>query len=170
MEKIRAVAIVAHPDDCVIFASAYMDAHPEYDWSILYLTHWRLHKRGREMARYWKKRGVKTRFLGFKDHGRDLGTNSLLTWSKADAIRTIRKHSHDYDLILTHNAIGEYGHPHHRVVYEATKDYMVSMVYFSLDPNDLTYKHNINLEELPRHRKSIEIHAASGYSHYMEFL
>ena len=41
----KAVALVAHPDDCIIYASAYMDAHPEYSWTIVYLTHGVAHYR-----------------------------------------------------------------------------------------------------------------------------
>ena len=166
----RALVLVAHPDDCVIWASAYMDVHPEHEWTIVYLTHWRWHKRGREITKYWRKRGIRTEFLGFKDHGRDLGTNSLITWSEVDALTALRQAANGYELILTHNAEGEYGHPHHRVIHKAVKDLPVSKVYFSLDNADLTYPLNIGLLELPRHRASIEIHARSGFSHYKELL
>jgi len=166
----KALVLVAHPDDCVIFASAYMDAHPEYEWSITYLTCWRWHKRGREIAKYWSKRGVKTKFLRFKDHGRDLGTNTLLTWPEVDALQSLQRAAQGYKLILTHNAEGEYGHPHHRVVHKAVKDFPVSKVYFSMNPLDLTYPLNIGMFELPRHRESIEVHASSGVAHYREFL
>ena len=166
----KALVLVAHPDDCVIFASGYMDAHPEHDWSIVYLTCWRFHKRGREMARYWHNRGVKTKFLGFKDHGRDLGLNGLHTWSEVEALRVLRNSAQGYDLILTHNEEGEYGHPHHRVVHKAVKDFPVSKVYFSMDENDLTYPLNIGMSELPKHRESIKIHAGHGVAYYKEEL
>ena len=164
----KAVVLVAHPDDCVIFASAYMDAHPEYDWTIVYLTHWRLHKRGREISKYWRKRGVKTRFLGFKDHGRDLGTNCLLTWNENDAIQAIRRIARRYEFILTHGEQGEYGHPHHRVVHRAARVFAVPKVYFSMDKCDLGLPLNIAIDELPRHRESIIIHAGEGIAYYKE--
>lgn len=166
----KALVLVAHPDDCVIFASGYMDAHPEYEWNIVYLTCWRWHKRGREMARYWRRRGIKTKFLGFKDHGRDLGQNGLYTWSENEALRVLRRAAEGYEFILTHNEQGEYGHPHHRLINKAVSVYNVSKVYFSLDKNDLKYPLNIAMEELPRHRKSIEIHAGSGVAYYKEEL
>ena len=164
----KALVAVAHPDDCVIFASAYMDAHPDYEWSIVYLTHHWWNKRAREMARYWRRRGIKTKFLGFKDHGRDLGSFSLKTWAEDAAIKAIRKEAIKYDFILTHNAEGEYGHPHHQVVHKAVKDFNVPKVYFSLDPKDREYPTNIELKELPRHYESILIHANSGVSYYKE--
>jgi LmbE family N-acetylglucosaminyl deacetylase len=156
----RALVLVAHPDDCVIWAKAYMDAHPNHGWTITYLTHWRLHKRGREISRYWCKRNIPVRFLGFKDHGRDLGTNSLITWPEAEAIKALQDATYDYDLILTHGANGEYGHPHHLVIHKAVKDMtFVKKIYFSSEPTDIAYPVVIETEELPRHREAIEIHA-----------
>jgi LmbE family N-acetylglucosaminyl deacetylase len=166
----KAVVLVAHPDDCVIFASAYMDAHPEYEWDIVYLTqHW-WNKRSREMSRYWRRRGIKTKFLGFKDHGRDLGANSLITWPEPEALTAVRKIAIKYDFILTHGEEGEYGHPHHRVIHKAVRDFNISKVYFSLDPCDLAYPTNIAIKELPRHTESILIHAKDGVSYYKEKL
>ena len=166
----KALVVVAHPDDCVIFASAYMDAHPEYNWNIVYLTHSWWNKRAREMSRYWRKRGVKTKFLGFKDHGRDLGSLTLKTWSADSAIRAIRKVAIKYDFILTHGQEGEYGHPHHIVVHNAIKDFNVSKVYFTLEPfNTLGLPTNIKIKELPRHTESILIHAKE-ISYYREEL
>ena len=156
----KALVLVAHPDDCVIWAKAYMDAHPNHGWTITYLTHWRFHKRGREIARYWRKRNIPVRFLGFKDHGRDLGANSLLTWSETEAIRVLQRATQEYDLILTHGAEGEYGHPHHRVVHDAVKDMtFVKKIYFSNEPTDIAYPVVIEKDELPRHRAAIEAHA-----------
>ena len=166
----KALVLVAHPDDCVIFASAYMDAHPEHEWTIKYLTCWRWHKRGREMSRYWRRRGIKTRYLGFKDHGRDLGLNGLHTWPEQEALRVLRREAQGYELVLTHGAEGEYGHPHHRVVHDAVKDMAVSKVYFSLDKTDLELPMNVAIGELPRHAESIKIHAKDGVAHYKEFL
>ena len=166
----KALVAVAHPDDCVIFASAYMDAHPDYQWSIVYLTHHWWNKRSREITRYWKKRGVKTKFLGFKDHGRDLGANALKTWPADEAIRAIRKVAIKYEFILTHGPEGEYGHPHHTVVHNAIKDFNVSKVYFTLNSyNALALPTNIAIKELPRHTESILVHARE-ISYYREEL
>ena len=165
----KALVLVAHPDDCVIFASAYMDAHPEYEWHIVYLTHYWWNKRAREISKYWRKRGIKTKFLGFKDHGRDLGSLELKTWSGDVAIKAIRKIAIKYDFILTHGEEGEYGHPHHKVIYTAIKDFNVSKVHFSLDENDLGLPTNIVIKELPRHTESILIHSKE-ISYYKEDL
>jgi LmbE family N-acetylglucosaminyl deacetylase len=165
----KALVLVAHPDDCVIWASAYMDAHPEHGWTICYLTHWRFHKRGREIARYCRRRSIPVRFLGFKDHGRDLGTNSLITWPEKEAVRVLQLATEGYDLILTHGVEGEYGHPHHRVVHQAVKDLPQAKVYFSNDSTDLAYPVQISVDELPRHQAAIEAHA-QPMAYYKEVL
>jgi LmbE family N-acetylglucosaminyl deacetylase len=35
----KALCLVAHPDDCVIFAYSYIYNHPEHNWTIGYLTY-----------------------------------------------------------------------------------------------------------------------------------
>ena len=168
----KALVLVAHPDDCVIWAKAYMDAHPEHSWTITYLTHWRFHKRGRELGKYWRKRSVPVRFLGFKDHGRDLGLGGLHTWSEKEAVRVLQRATEGYDLILTHGEEGEYGHPHHCVIHQAVKDLPQAKVYFSLEPTDIAFPVKIELDELPRHRESIKIHArdTAYYKELFEWL
>ena len=106
--------------------------------------------------------------MGFKDHGRDLGLNGCYTWPEQDAIRAVRKAAVGYELIITHGAEGEYGHPHHRVVHNALQIFKVPKVFFSLDTNDIMYPLNIGMSELPRHRESILIHASSGVAYYKE--
>ena len=34
MARIKALCVVAHPDDCVIFAKPFIDTHKQYDWNI----------------------------------------------------------------------------------------------------------------------------------------
>jgi LmbE family N-acetylglucosaminyl deacetylase len=166
----NAIVLVAHPDDFIIFASAYMAAHPEHNWSITYLTHWRFQKRGREITRYWRKRGVKTKFLGFEDNVEDLRQGKCITWPKETAIKALQSAVDGYELILTHGEDGEYGHPHHLIIYEAINTINKPKVYFS-NNSDLMYPiPKINFAELPRHTKSIEIHTASGISSYKEVL
>ena len=60
----RAVALVAHPDDCVIFAWPFMEAHPEFTWEIVYMTYRPKDARAREVTEYWNRRNIATFFLG----------------------------------------------------------------------------------------------------------
>ena len=63
----NALCLVAHPDDCVIFALSYIHNHADYDWTIGYLTYTEQDPRGQELADFWRKRGINCVFLGFED-------------------------------------------------------------------------------------------------------
>ena len=162
----KARVVVAHPDDCIIYASAYMNAHREYEWSIVYLTCHYGHKRAREISKYWSRRGVETTYLGFLDDAQDLREQKLITWREEDAIEELQLAVGEVDLILTHNEFGEYGHPHHQVVHKAMQSVNIPKVYFSLNKEDIEYPMYVVLAELPRHRESIKIHAADGVARY----
>ena len=67
----KALCLVAHPDDCVIFAYSYIHNHSEHDWTIAYLTYTESEPRAAEMSAFWRQRGIDTIFLGFEDHWHD---------------------------------------------------------------------------------------------------
>ena len=65
----------------------------------------------------------------------------------------------DADLILTHNADGDYGHIHHKVVHEAVSKMATEQVYFASTFNYNTRyiaKDNLPLDQFPLHRDVIE--------------
>ena len=64
MARLKALCVVAHPDDCVIFAWPFIEAHPEFEWTIVYLTYTFFDSRAKEIQSYWDKRGITTTFLG----------------------------------------------------------------------------------------------------------
>jgi len=114
-----AVMIVAHPDDCVIFGWSFMQHHPRLAWSIVYLTHDANSARGTEFRRFWNQRRVPTTFLGFRDDWQDQEQQTLHHWNRVDAAGACWEAVRDADLVLTHDARGDYGHIHHQVVYES---------------------------------------------------
>ena len=104
----KAIAAVAHPDDCVIFARPYIDAHPEYEWHIVYLTYAAQDPRAQEVAAYWTARGVTTEFLGFRDDYEDQKTQRFNFWSCTDALTSLINACNAADLIVTHHEDGDY--------------------------------------------------------------
>ena len=70
----KAMAMVAHPDDCVIFAYSFIHHYPQFDWTVCYLTYTEHDARGCEFAKFWRARGVATNFLGYIDDYHDLET------------------------------------------------------------------------------------------------
>lgn len=152
----RAQVLVAHPDDCVIFARPFVDTHPEYEWSIVYLTYDYDDLRALEISRYWNSRNIPTKFLGFIDDYRDI-ENSELSFS-AELAESAIKHAVDADLILTHFEDGDYGHIHHKFVNTVANKIDIPKVYFASTFNytDEYVTTPLDLDQFPLHRKVIE--------------
>lgn len=94
----KALCLVAHPDDELLFAGQLMANHPDWEWAQVCLTN------GRPFP------GVS---LGFKDEWRILHRSEYEAWRAAvDGLGL------SPDLVVTHNAMGEYGHPHHMAVHQ----------------------------------------------------
>jgi hypothetical protein len=151
----KAVAVVAHPDDCVIFAYGFIHHYAKFDWTIVYLTYTDQHARAQEIKAFWQRRGIKTKFLGYSDNYRDLETQTI-SFDTQSAARDILISTSDSDLILTHNHLGEYGHLHHKFVHQTIADHHDRVVYFSSN-NQGNIKYEVpagsySLDELPLHR------------------
>lgn len=149
----KALCLVAHPDDCVIFAYSYIWHHPELDWTIGYLTYSLPHPRAQEFADFWHRRNIPTIFLGFEDHWHDQEQKQFTRWTEESADRACWNLARDYDLVLTHDEHGDYGHIHHALVHRAVRWHprLVTFVkpgqgtQYELPP--LAY----SLQELPLH-------------------
>lgn len=151
----KAMAMVAHPDDCVIFAYSFMHNHKQFDWTVCYLTYTADHNRAMEFSDFWNKRDVTTRFLGYTDDWTYVEKGQLGFDAKLaqDSIRSVIA---DQDLILTHDHRGDYGHLHHKFVYDSVCNNHSYVVTFAgigqgnrryvLDPRPYS------LDEFPQHQ------------------
>jgi len=153
----KALCMVAHPDDCIIFGYSYIYNHPEYTWTIGYLTYTELDARGAEIAAFWQRRNVRTVFLGYVDDHRDL-ENQQLSFDAVAARLGIQNLVSQFDLVLTHNQHGEYGHLHHVFVNNCVQH---SRLVTFADVDGGTVKFGVpgqayDLIELPNHRDIIE--------------
>ena len=151
----KAMVMVAHPDDCVIFAYGFMNHYKNFDWTVCYLTYTEQYPRGKEFANFWKTRGVKTQFLGFSDNYRDLETG-IISFDTVAADQSIKQAVADQDLILTHDCEGDYGHLHHKFVYHSVAKHHEYVVCFAGNHQG-TVKYLIEpgtyrLDEFPLHR------------------
>ena len=158
MARLKALCIVAHPDDCVIFARPFIETHPEFEWRILYLTYCDFEPRGKEMAQYWRKRGIITIHLGYTDTYKDMENNEL-SFDSESAARAILNIGRDYDLILTHNEDGDYGHIHHQFVSKSAQLIEKPKVYFANHEQanmECRERTPMALNELPLHKEVIE--------------
>lgn len=154
----KALAMVAHPDDCVIFAYSFIHNHPEYSWTICYLTYCEWEPRAQEFRQFWNRRNIPTIFLGYRDDYRDI-ENKRISFNEAQARREIGNIVLNYELVLTHNEQGDYGHLHHVFVHEATKNHPRRVTFAG--PGHGTVKYSVepgsySLDELPMHKEIIE--------------
>lgn len=140
----KAVLAVAHPDDCVIFGWPIVKAHPEWDWKIVYLTYTRDDPRGREAARFWDKQNIPTVFLGFEDHYRDLEQGYISTFDTKLASGILKNNLVNTDVIVTHNADGDYGHIHHKFVNNVADEMDAPKIYFAGHENN-----NLEIKDQP---------------------
>ena len=153
----KALCLVAHPDDCVIFAYSYMWHHKHYDWTVAYLTYTQQDPRGTELSQFWQRRGIETKFLGFEDHWHDNERQAFTRWNPHDAVNQCLTLAQHYDLVLTHNSEGDYGHIHHKLIHHAVKSHP-RVVVFSPLGQGTTYdlpESAYSLEELPLHSEII---------------
>ena len=162
----KALCLVAHPDDCIIFGYSYIYNHPEMAWTIGYLTYTEKDLRGAELAAFWKKRGIETVFLGFEDDWHDNEEQQLNCWSKVDAEHACWNLASKYNLILTHDQDGDYGHIHHRLVYNAVAHHHNLVTFAPHDQGTVTLPippGAYSLDELPMHGHIISDFHVNGH-------
>lgn len=154
----KAILAVAHPDDCVIFAWPFIEAHPEVTWTILYLTYTPWEPRAKEMLAFWDNHNVRCIFLGYQDSWESV-KNGKLGFDSIQADRELANIVSEYDLVLTHYEDGDYGHIHHKFVNTAVNKTSVPKVYFASTFNYNTkYQaiNPINTADFPLHQEVIE--------------
>ena len=150
----KALCVVAHPDDCIIFGYSYIYNHPEMDWTIGYLTYTAADARGQEIAAFWQRRGIPCVFLGYVDDYRDLESQQIsfdTVAARADLVALADQH----DLVLTHDADGDYGHLHHVFVHDCVQHHANLVTFANLGSGTVTLTvppDTYDLAELPQHQ------------------
>ena len=153
----KAVALLAHPDDCIIFARPFIENYKTFSWTLVYLTYTDTDPRAKEISKYWQALGIPCVFLGMIDDYRDIENNHI-SFDTALAEQLIVAQCESVDLILTHNANGEYGHIHHKFVNAVADSIDKPKVYFGETDNynkEYIIVDNIDLEQFPLHKAVI---------------
>lgn len=153
----KALSVVAHPDDCIIFAWPLMDNFKKFDWTILYLTYNSISDRGREITEFWHRRKVATIMLGHEDTYLDM-INNQISFDVAHASEQISAVAKSFDLIVTHDAWGDYGHIHHKFVHDVISQIDKPKIYFATQENsnvNYTRTAKFDLSEVPIHQEVI---------------
>lgn len=151
----KAMTMVAHPDDCIIFAYSFMHHYKHLDWTVCYLTYTENSPRGKEFADFWSRRNIKTKFLGFNDNWEFVKRNEL-GFDSTSATTAVIENISDQNLILTHNSNGDYGHLHHKFISNVVSSNHNYVVFFA-GINQGNVKYSIDpgmysLDEFPLHR------------------
>jgi hypothetical protein len=150
----KALCVVAHPDDCVIFAYSYIHNHPELDWTICYLTYTAEDDRGAELAAFWQRRSIPCVFLGYVDDYRDIAAGQIsfdTVTARADLAALVGQ----YDLVLTHDEHGDYGHLHHVFVHDCVQHHPNLVTFAKLNEGTVALTvppGTYDLSELPQHQ------------------
>ena len=162
--SVNACVVVAHPDDCVIFAWPLMKMAPSFKWTIIYLTYDESHDRAGEVQYNWSEENIQTKFCGLEDHYRDNEEGELITWDPNEASAKLVAQCSGYDLIVTHGAKGEYGHIHHKFVHDVMQQINTPKIYFEdqdqanlIVTPEMYYNKQPNLDTWPEHRDVIEM-------------
>lgn len=113
--------VVAHPDDDALFGGPFQLANNWIEWHVICATYEEQDERAAELVEWQRRMGAKSvAFLGLADHW-DGGSHDM-GFTADDVLRRLKQQpSIDPDLVLTHNALGEYGHPHHAAVGRAVR-------------------------------------------------
>lgn len=156
----KAICLVAHPDDCAIFGYQFISEHADWDWSVWYLTYTLDSDRLKELKSFWNSRGVSVGAGCFIDSW-DHVSRGELGFDAAHAKTLIGGACEGFDLILTHNHKGEYGHPHHLFIHDAVQQMAVPKVYFGsgIDTHNWSRKlldPAFDSNELPLHKSVID--------------
>lgn len=149
----KAVCVVAHPDDCLIFAYSLMYNFSKLDWHIVYLTYRLGDARADELAAYWASRNVPTKFLGFVDDYRDIEAGKC-SFDTTAAQKAIEAEIQTADVVLAHALDGDYGHPHHGFVYDCVQTHPHVITFAPPDQGTHTYRisePDYTAEQLPLH-------------------
>jgi hypothetical protein len=111
----KACMIIAHPDDDAVFGVNFEKTF-NFDWDIVTCsaTPERLEELN-SFQSFIQKRKVYALNLEHEDNPNDFESH-ISSWDSEQLIRQIKDLCMCYDVVLSHNEFGEYGHPHHKQV------------------------------------------------------
>jgi len=107
--------ITAHPDDEALFGGAELLTHPK-EYKVVVVDEYHNKIRRQEFKDSMKFIGIKEyeHWTGYKG-GEDYHREKLIY----ELLRVLRER--DYKKVVTHNKVGEYGHPRHRALHDILK-------------------------------------------------
>ena len=123
--KSTKLMIIAHPDDELIFGGVELIYYGE-DYKVVCVTNPKNKDRVLEFEKVMKRLKICSwEMLDYKDT-----LYPTQTYYKLDDIINSRK----WDKIVTHNPVGEYGHPQHKLIHDRVKSLTSDFYVFGKSP------------------------------------
>lgn len=125
LNRVRSIAIVAHPDDETIWMGGTIMKIRSHDWTIFSLCRRSDPDRAPKFFRvchFYKAQAIMT---DLDDEGR-LSFDQSVKAAKKLIKKEIGKQK--FDCVFTHGPNGEYGHPLHKAVHRAVKELIAEKV------------------------------------------
>ncbi|RMD59895.1 PIG-L family deacetylase [Candidatus Parcubacteria bacterium] len=114
----KALALVAHPDDEVIWMGGTILRYSQWRWTIFSLSRASDKDRAPKFRRVCRFLGAKPKIADWDDE-RDLSLDYLVKTAKNIIAKGLNRQK--FDLIFTHGINGEYGHSRHRALHQAVR-------------------------------------------------
>ena len=166
----KAMCVVAHPDDCIIFAYSFMHQYKELDWTVCYLTYTEQDVRGKEFAEFWQRRNVKTQFLGFVDNWHDI-ENCKISFDETQARLDIARAIFNQDIVISHDINGDYGHIHHKFVHDCVRHHPALVTFAAPGKGNARFVIGpgiYELSEIPEHKDIVaSFHTTEHVNEYL---
>lgn len=147
LDKVKKVLFIVHPDDEILFF--FKELNKSSDWLVICMTNAGNTIRRREFEKSMKKIGAQYKMLNFID-------SSNINWNTRKvkySIREILNLREEWDMVLTHNYEGEYGHNQHKQLFNMVLEcYNGENLYISA-PEDCLYEDKNKLKLAEREAK-----------------
>ncbi len=118
-QRARKLMIVAHPDDDMLWGGAHL---LEGGYLVVCITNGRNETRSQEFRRVTEASGNQGLILEYPDKVNGKRDEWKEVWDAISADLTLLLNANDWELIVTHNEKGEYGHQHHKMTHQLVVD------------------------------------------------